>query len=408
MQNDLIHEIQLDIDYLDFEDAVSLVSIPYYVHETIETGKISNFMGSNSNLQAVAIVDNDMVVKGMFTRQQLLKLLSRPHGEALIQRRPITHFNTEKLVNFHSHDKIMDISKTLAQEIRESTSSKYFIVVDESNRFQGIFSSNDILAYMHDKVEEQSKEILASIQYAQFIQSAILPSKDLFQSFFQDYFIYWEPKDIVGGDFYWFHESEEHILLAVIDCTGHGVPGAFMTMISNAILNRIVEHINHEDPATIIQNLNQLVQETLKHGQGENLSHDGLEIGLCVIPKNKNHLVFSGSKFILIYSKDQEIVEIKGDKQSVGYQSSKLDYQYTNHVINLSGNEIFYLSSDGYFSQMGENMKRQIGRKPIVHTLKHFSERALNEQQKKLQNILKEYQGNESQRDDITIIGFRI
>jgi len=261
-------------------------------------------------------------------------------------------------------------------------------------------------------LKEKNREIMESLDYAKFIQSAILP-KEVNISNSLDNFIIWKPRDIVGGDFYYYRELNGAFILAVADCTGHGVPGAFMTMIANTVLNRIIEDICHDNPGRIIRELNLIIQQTLHHNSDKNkldyqILNNGLDIGICYCPGKGQNLYFSGAKIPLYYYDGSQIQDIKPDNKSIGYINSDCHYTFKTHEIPFHKDSIFYLASDGFTSQLGGDKNFPFGRKRWLDLLSENCMKSLSEQSKALESRLSEYMKIEPQLDDITVLGFKI
>jgi HAMP domain-containing protein len=224
---------------------------------------------------------------------------------------------------------------------------------------------------LQQKVEERTKllheknvRIMQSIDYAQRIQSSILPNlEETLGTAAKDYFIIWKPRDVVGGDFYWCKRKGANLYLAVADCTGHGVPGALMTMTASALLDRITENADDNNPSYILQRLNKLLRETLRQDNPDALTNDGLDIGLCLIKPEEDKLVYSGARLALLYCQSGEIYELKGDRQSLGYKDANIDYEFSNKQINLASVTACYLTSDGLIDQNGGSSELGFGSK---------------------------------------------
>jgi len=258
------------------------------------------------------------------------------------------------------------------------------------------------------ELKEKNKKIMDSILYAKNIQNSILPSENLLKKKFKDFFILWKPANIVGGDFYWFKEKEDNsFYIAVIDCTGHGVPGALMTMVANSLLNRIIEDTNLKNPSDILSELNILFKETINLNNRDYRIDDGLEIGLCYIQADKSKMIYSGAGISLYYAYNNDVIRIKSDNKGIGYKRTKDDYTFKEHIIEIKEDMIFYMSSDGYEDQNNQEGKR-FGRKNFIDLIKKFSKEPISQQKDLFNKYLKEYMGYEDQRDDITIIGFKL
>ncbi|SMC51762.1 SpoIIE family protein phosphatase [Sporomusa malonica] len=257
------------------------------------------------------------------------------------------------------------------------------------------------------ELAEKNQRIIDSIDYAKRLQESILPTAEELRTILGDYFILWKPRDIVGGDFYWVRRiDDDRSLVALADCTGHGVPGAFMTMAVNSILNHIVDQ-NHTDPADILAELNRRMKATLHRNDQCRMVDDGLDIAICCIEKNER-LTFAGAKIPLYIKRGDQIHVIKGDKRSIGYRRSSNDLEFTNHSWEIEAQDRFYLTTDGYIDQNGGVKDYPLGRKKLIQAIIEQDAKPLPEQQEAFEAVLSNYMGNESQRDDITIVGFSL
>ena len=255
--------------------------------------------------------------------------------------------------------------------------------------------------------DEAFEVITSSINYASRIQRAILPPMELLDEATQEYFILWKPRDVVGGDIYWCHKWGGGMVLILGDCTGHGVPGAFMTLISNGALERALIDINEGDSAALISRMHQLIQVALGQDRKESEADDGLELGVCYIPPAKNDLVFAGAGFPLFIVEKNEISMIKGDRKGIGYRKTANDTSFTNHPVENRDSRTFYMSSDGLFDQIGGEKRRGFGKKRFKRLLASLATKPLSQQGDNIYQHLIEYQGQEKRRDDVSVIGFR-
>ena len=260
----------------------------------------------------------------------------------------------------------------------------------------------------YDKLEYANRQIVDSIQYAQTIQNAILPKDEEVSPHLRDYFILWKPKDIIGGDLFWFDAKRDGFLIAVMDCTGHGVPGAIMTMIATMGLSWVVHDLGNKDPSRILTELNTVIRNALSQNTAESLSGDGLDIGICAVDAGYNTLTFSGARIDLYCAKGKEISRMDGDRQSIGYHSSGKNIPFTAHRIPLAADMRFYLTTDGLTDQIGGEQGFPFGRRRFVEFLSDHHLKPFNDQKALLDKGLTAYQGREDQRDDITVFGFKI
>jgi PAS domain S-box-containing protein len=258
----------------------------------------------------------------------------------------------------------------------------------------------------HASLLEANTKIMDSIHYARTIQTAFLPNAQDMVSELGEYCIIWRPRDVIGGDIYKFKAVPEGFLVAVIDCTGHGVPGAIMTMIAGSSFDRACEDVGYTDPALILRKMNALVKNSLNQHHAETPSDDGLDIGLCFVNKLSKTVTFAGARIDLYVVRDGKLEEISADRQSVGYKTSQLDFVYTNHKVSINGRTNFYLCTDGILHQTGGPRAFPFGKTRVKKLLAALYGRPLGEHKKALQEAITNYRGPEPQLDDITVLGF--
>jgi serine phosphatase RsbU (regulator of sigma subunit) len=239
------------------------------------------------------------------------------------------------------------------------------------------------------------------------IQTSLLPDLASMGRRVRELFILYRPRDIVGGDFYYFRDRGDAFLLAVIDCTGHGVPGAFMTMTAKAVLDNLLETADGSDPAATLREFNRRIRQALHPEKGERTLDNGLEMGLCWCAPERGLLVFAGARINLLAVVDGALISYPGDRQAIGYRRSAEDFSYTNHRLNLAGRESFFLASDGILDQVGGAKGWGFGSRRFHTLLTAIARLPAAEQQAAIEKALAEYQGDFHQRDDITVIGLK-
>lgn len=256
--------------------------------------------------------------------------------------------------------------------------------------------------------EENYHKVQSSIQYASRIQRSILPEKSNFFTFCQDYFVIWEPRDIVGGDIYWCTPWGEGTLLILGDCTGHGVPGAFVTLLVSELLERAQMELRPGDVAGLMQKIHQLLQIRLGQHREEGESDDGMDLGICYRYAGKQELLYSGARFNLYQVSNRGVLnEIKGEKMGIGYRGIPYDQCYSLHRLPATG-YYYYLTTDGLIDQVGEKVPRTFGKKRLKDLLVETHALPMPEQKNRIQQTLADYQGGQPRRDDISVIGFKI
>jgi serine phosphatase RsbU (regulator of sigma subunit) len=250
--------------------------------------------------------------------------------------------------------------------------------------------------------------INGSIQYASHIQRSILPDTSWLNGILADHFVHWEPRDVVGGDIYWCRPWGEGTLIILGDCTGHGVPGAFMTLITTGALDRAQLENTPGDVSGLIKTMNQLVQLTLVQHRQEGSSDDGMELGVCFIPHSKDHMLFSGARFELFEVYDGKTSITKGTKKGIGYRKIPFDQGYETHTVTLKEGQSFYMTSDGLIDQVGGQKRRAFGKRRFSSLLASIQNETMETQQKRIVESLVRYQGDEKRRDDVAILGFKV
>lgn len=254
-------------------------------------------------------------------------------------------------------------------------------------------------------IEEKNKDITDSIVYAKRIQEAILPPVEKIRTHLPQSFILYKPKDIVSGDFYFFDHTENNsIVIAAVDCTGHGVPGAFMSIVGHNAINQCVNEYKLNSPGEILKRLNKLVTNNLH--SGEKVS-DGMDISLCTIDPGKSKLSYAGAFNPLYHIRDGSLTEVKADKIMIGSLSGE-DAVFTEHAVELQKGDVFYLFSDGYADQFGGPKGKKFKYKTLQQLLVDIHSKPMHEQHEILKNTIEAWQGGLEQVDDILIIGFRI
>lgn len=263
---------------------------------------------------------------------------------------------------------------------------------------------NVVLERKNHLIENQKKEITDSIRYAENIQRALLPPVDVMRAIFPDSFILHRPKDIVSGDFYWIHDLPDRVYVAVVDCTGHGVPGAFMSFIGTSALNRAITDLQLVKPSDILSSLSNQVSEMLRSGQGTDVK-DGMDLALCCYFKQSGELHYAGAYNPLWVLRNGEVEIIKGDKQPVGNMSSHRSF--TNHIVQVTKDDVVYLFSDGFADQFGGTGDKKIGSGKFRAKVASIGHLPLKDQGEVLSDFFDTWKGEAEQVDDVCIIGVR-
>lgn len=266
-------------------------------------------------------------------------------------------------------------------------------------------------AELEDRVAERTRELLNvnrkiddSIQYARLIQNAILPGREMDAVLKENYFVLWQPRDIVGGDFYIFDADERGCLIGVVDCAGHGVPGAFMTMIAHSALNVAIETRGLHDPAGLLKEVDGRVRAILQEEILDTPVATHLDAGLLYYDYSRQEIIYSGAKISLYWNNGKDGGEWKGGRYALGGKKSA---DFVNHRKAVEPDMRFYIATDGLLDQAGGEFGYGFGKRRFTHFLQAHSSLPFAEQKKALVEEISKYQGSLPQRDDITVLGFR-
>jgi len=254
----------------------------------------------------------------------------------------------------------------------------------------------------HDELEEKNQEIMDSIVYAKRIQSAILPPAKLVKEYLQESFILYKPKDVVAGDFYWMEHKDGKVLFAAADCTGHGVPGAMVSVVCNNALNRSVREHGLTDPGEILNKTREIVVAEFEKSEEE--VKDGMDIALCSIEGMK--LQYAGAYNPLWIIRNGEVIETQGNKQPIGQFDNPEPYK--THSINLEKGDTIYIFSDGYVDQFGGEKEKKFKAKAFRELLLSIQDKAMEEQKKSIDEAFETWKGDLEQIDDVCVIGIRV
>jgi serine phosphatase RsbU (regulator of sigma subunit) len=266
---------------------------------------------------------------------------------------------------------------------------------------------------VNKKLDLQNKNVKSSINYAKRIQEAMLPKKDMQQNVLKDSFILFKPRDVVSGDFYWFSPVKNEkaaptgsdLAFGAIDCTGHGVPGAFMSMIGinslNTIVNRGITETNR-----ILDALHHEIRSALQQDVTGN--NDGMDAALCIYRAERNALEFSGAKNPLVYIQNNEVFQVKGDIHPIGGSRTKNDHAFRKHEISIQTPTVAYLFTDGFRDQFGGSENQKFMSKRFTRLLLEIHQLPMAEQKQKLETAFEEWKGKNEQTDDVLVIGVRL
>ena len=277
-------------------------------------------------------------------------------------------------------------------------------------------SQNIEIQKNRDQIQRQNENISKSINYAQGIQKALLPTQRSLEKFVPESFIYFKPRDVVSGDYYWFRNTtplaedynpdRDKLAIAAIDCTGHGVPGAFLSMIGYNLLDEIIDK-NITKPGDILRELNHGIHRTLRQDETDN--RDGMDMALCVVDQKNRILEFAGAKNPVILISNGDVIRVKGDKDSIGGGAANLNASFTTQTFHLKESTWVYMFSDGFIDQFGGTDGRKFMIKNFIELLQHIHKFPPTEQRELLKITFNEWKRKEyPQVDDVLVMGFKV
>ena len=334
------------------------------------------------------------------------KMITKPIKSLTKTARELARGNLDVEVKVHQKDEI----GTLALSFKSMQSSIHDLVDDlkESNHTleDKVEERTKELSLQKDLIEEKNSEIVDSIQYALRLQTAILPTSQYMQDHLKDHFVLFQPKDIVSGDFYWMTTVEDKILIAAVDCTGHGVPGAMVSIVGANGLNRCVKEFGLTKPSEILEKLREIVIETFNSAHEE--VKDGMDMSILCFDMKSNMVEFAGANnpLWIARKKDSTMDIVKGDKQPIG----KFDYAkpFTNHSVRIYKGDCLYLFTDGYADQFGGERGKKLKYKPFQEQILKNIHLPMHEQKTILHTGFNKWMSNFEQVDDVCVIGIKI
>ncbi|MCS6904407.1 MAG: SpoIIE family protein phosphatase [Bacteroidia bacterium] len=294
---------------------------------------------------------------------------------------------------------------SLQREILTILASQTAISMEIANLYANLEHQKKI-------IEQKNKDVTESLTYARRIQYALLPSGELLRRYFPQSFIFYKPKDIVSGDFYWYCERNNHMYIATVDCTGHGVPGAFMSVLGASQLTEIIQHHAVEEPNLILSKLHEKISENLNKGSASENSeeglNDGMELALCRINLSSKQIHFAGANRPIWLERNGQIIIFPGDKQPVG-QYERLGKQETRsfqtQTIDTKPGDVLYLFSDGIVDQFGGKEGRRLSKKKFLEFLTQIVYVPVTQRGELIEEFITQWQGNNEQTDDMMVIG---
>lgn len=288
----------------------------------------------------------------------------------------------------------------------ELAESERILVQKVEERTAEVVRQKEELEDQKHKIEELYTDVTDSIRYAKRLQESILPSREMITRLMPESFVLYKPKDIVSGDFYWFEKSKNKVLFAAVDCTGHGVPGAFMSLVGSNGLNAAVKEHQLDQPAEILGDLHRQALATLNQDNKEGSMRDGMDMALCALDTEKMQLEYAGAYNPLYLVRNGEIIQTKADKFPIGGEDDSREF--TNHTIQLEKGDSIYVFSDGFADQFGGEKGKKFMYSRFRELLIEIQPKNMDEQEKTLDETIENWKASYEQVDDILVIGVRV
>ena len=272
-------------------------------------------------------------------------------------------------------------------------------ITDNKNNEKRLIESNKQLL-------EQNKDITDSIYYAQRIQQSILQTQEQLRNYFEDSFLLYKPKDIVSGDYYWFYEDETYNYISVIDCTGHGVPGAMMSMVANSMFKEVFINRKISNPSDILKALDEELEKSINKNLDATFN-DGMDVSLIRINKSTNELAFAGAFRSILLSRNTEITELKGSRYPIGFYSG-IEKKFDTQLFQLEKSDSIYLFTDGFIDQFGGEKNKKLNKSNFKDLLSTINDMSMDEQEAFLEYSFNNWKQDNEQTDDVLVIGIKI
>ena len=303
--------------------------------------------------------------------------------------------------------KLRKDKRILEQKVKERTAEIQRQKDEIQDQKDEIEAQRDTVTAQMVEILKQKEDITASIMYAQRIQNAVLPPESIIEDNISDHFIFFKPRDIVSGDFYWMKQINGLTIITAADCTGHGVPGAFMSMLGMTLLNEIVRKKDITQANHVLDELRNEIKNSLRQTGKEGEAKDGMDLALCVIDHKSKTMQYAGAYNPLYLYRNNELMEIKADRMPIGIYVKDTN-EFTNHEIKLKKGDTFYLFSDGYVDQFGGEKGMKFKTRAFKQLLLEIHQKPMQDQKETLENTFTRWKGKHEQIDDVLIIGIKM
>ena len=386
---------------------------------------VFNIFAEYKEIIGLPVVENGNPV-GLINRNIFMDGMAKPFHRDLFNRKSCIAFMDKEPLVVPENMSIQDLSFQVVNSGKK-TLNDGFIITNNDGQYLGVGTGEDLVRVVTNLQAEKNRLVMESISYASVIQKSFLrSSKEDLNACLKDFYMHWEPRDKVGGDYYFCKRFDDGFFFALIDCTGHGVPGAFMTLIMASFIDHILLEDNRHDPAGALSIMNKKVKTAL--GQIEDKeslaaeeskfikmiskdgSDDGMDAAFFWVSQQTGKIIYAGAKTPIFYigENDQEVSIVDPDRKGVGYVDTPYDFTWTNKEISISQGMSVYLTTDGIIDQIGGPKNIAFGKKRYANILLEHHAKPMLEQEEILMTAFYEYQGKQKRRDDVSLMGFRL
>lgn len=366
-------------------------------------------------LDTVPVIEGTYPI-GLINRHVFMNEMTRPYVREIYGRKSCIAFMDKHPLIIEETTPIQELSFQVLAAGQKALSDGFITV--RNGLYTGVGSGFDLVDAVTKLQAEKNRMVMESIEYASVIQRSFLrPSQRDLAACLPNHFLHWEPRDVVGGDFFIFRPFEDGDFIAIIDCTGHGVPGAFMTLIAAAFLDRLLQHDNPRDPAELMAKMSRmlktaLAQDGIEHH--ETGSDDGMDGAFMWFSRKERELTLATAKTPLFIvspptgqrTSDTGIEQINGERMGIGYRTTPMQHSWTNRTLHLAPGASVFVSTDGLIDQPGGKKRIAFGKKRLKNMLLEYQSLTLEQQGEHIMQAFRAYQAEQTRRDDVTFFGF--
>ena len=381
-------------------------------------GEIFDLFAQRPTVISLPVTEENRPI-GLINRNIFMDSMARPFYRELYGNKSCIAFMDKQPLIVDHLTSLQELSFKVV-ESGSKTLNDGFILTEEG-RYLGVGTGRDLVLAITEMQAEKNRLVMESIEYAKVIQQSFLrPSRETLSKVFPDHLLIWEPRDLVGGDYFYCRQFDDGVFIGLFDCTGHGVPGAFMTLIMASLIESSLTDTNRQNPATVLAEVNRRVKSALgqidhSHSErsdenvSEHGSDDGMDAAFCWIEPSTSRIVFAGAHMpLIVLEPGREIRLIEGDRWSVGYALTPMDQTWTNHDLTLPAHTVVYLTTDGLVDQPGGQKRIAFGKKRLCNLLAEHCDVPMASLRNVLTQALGDYQHDDARRDDVSLMGFRI